>query len=184
VPLLYIRRFADEFRRTNEARYKSTSPWAVTTELPKLRVVDNAITKGEGYTSPGKSHTRVVRTGIFRKQAVTEQSGSGGSWKLDTTVQFDKIFMCPVTGREFTDADLKAYKDALHQECEDFARDKADGIEYYSDPATLNIVIKLKDNTVETFTQSEWLQIMDDKRLPETLPNNNGSDSKEAPDVQ
>lgn len=124
----YMKRSAERFREDNKARFKTTSPWAITTELPTLRIANNVLTNGRGYT--GK--------------------GGQGRWRLDSKVQFDKVYLCPETSREFTDDDLKRYYDNLYLEQEAFARESVDGAMFTRDPSTLNMVVRFKDGTVET----------------------------------
>ena len=162
VKMAILKRYANEFREANKERYKTTSPYALTTKLPQLRIVDNAIQTGKGDPIHVSTSSHAIR-GFFGgvKGVVNNTSGGGGGWKLDTKVQFDKVYMCPVTNREFTDDDMETYKDHLHQECRMFAENKLTGnkLEILLSPGTLDITIRLGDN-IETFTYENFMKFI------------------------
>lgn len=114
----YIERLAKEYHETHKDEYETTSPYALTRKLPTLRIVDNVLTSGSGHTDPISSHSTVIR-GFFGgvKGISSRSSGGGGRWEVDSKVQFDKVYLCPETGREFTDADMEKYREQLRNRC-------------------------------------------------------------------
>jgi len=157
-----LKRYAEEFRKANINRYESTSPYAVTTKLPELRIVDNAIHTGKGDPISISTSSHVIR-GFFGgvKGVVNNTHGGGGGWKLDTMVQFDKIYMCPVTHREFTDEDMQDYKDRLYNECRAYAENKlnSETLEIFTNPGTLDISIRIGNN-VENYSQEAFYKLI------------------------
>lgn len=119
--------FAGYFARLYYLEHKdeinSTSPYAVTDKLPKMRVVDNPITKGSWQVSALHSTDHY---GIFGGYKGSSVSGGGGGGSIDTKVQFDHISLCPVTGREYTDEELKKYHDDWHYAVERHGRREAE----------------------------------------------------------
>lgn len=156
-----MKRYDDEFREANKERFESTSPYAVTNELPTLRVVDNAIQTGKGDPISIGTSSNVVR-GFFGgvKGVINNTKGSGGGWKLDTKVQFDKVYMCSVTNREFTDEDMEKYMKGLRREGREYAENKVgEHITIITIPTTTNIIVRT-DAGDEEFTQEEFYKFI------------------------
>jgi hypothetical protein len=131
--------YAKEFREQNKDHFTTKSPYAITTEQPTSRLVDNPITKGSWSCSgPQVSVERGFFGGI--KDVSVEGGGRGGN--IDTTVQFDEIFLCPVTHREFLTKDLDDYFEELRKEQDCYAwqktRKKINGA--HIDSNTLNVI--------------------------------------------
>lgn len=125
VELLLRKLHATIKRSQLEKKFESKSPYAVTSQTPTSRLVDNAITKGSWRTSPINTS---AQHGIFGKMRIVRVGGGESNGSIDTTVQFDEIFMCPVTGREFLKKDLDDYKKGLENEL----RHYVDGMVYTS----------------------------------------------------
>ena len=127
----FVEKFSKEFRDEHKKEYKSTSPYAITTKIPTLRIVDNPIITGEGHTDSISSHSTVYR-GFFGgvKGVANSVSGGGGNWNLDTKVQFDKIYLCPVTNREFTDKDMDNYLHKLNNQRRKYVESKLEDFRY------------------------------------------------------
>jgi len=121
----FVEKFSKEFRDKHKKEYETTSPYATTTKLPTLRIVDNPIITGKGHTNSISSHSTVYR-GFFGgvKGVANSVSGGGGNWNIDTEVQFDKIYLCPVTNREFTDGDMDEYFKNLNMQKRNEVEDK------------------------------------------------------------
>lgn len=131
--------FGRKFYKEHEAEINSTSPYAVTDKTPTMRIVDNPITEGSWRVSP--VHSSVSR-GFFGGVRDVTISGGGGGGSMTTKVQFDRISMCPVTKREFTDADLERYhKDWMYQ-VESFAKDNVKALKCSTDPISMSIIIQ------------------------------------------
>jgi hypothetical protein len=139
VERMFAAYFARKFYIEHRAEAESTSPYAVTDKIPTMRIVDNPITKGQGHIS--SVHSSVTR-GFFGGIKGFSASGGGGSWELDTKVQFDHISMCPVTGREFTDAELKKHHDDWDYRIESHGRTEAKQLTHYEDPGTGTITFR------------------------------------------
>lgn len=138
---------ADEFYQQNIKRFESKSPYAVTDKDAGVRIVDNVILKGHGFLSTIKTKTQIVK-----RKPITDVSGGGGSWNLDSKVQFDKIYTCPVTKREFTQEDLSLYWANLRQEQKNYAAARVNFIECWNNPATRSIHVRYgedKEHAIE-----------------------------------
>lgn len=131
---VFLRFFGHRYYKQHEKEIKSTSPYAVTDKLPKMRVVDNPIISGKGHTDSISSHSTVYR-GFFGgvKGVANSVSGGGGNWKLDTEIRFDHISMCPVTGREFTDEELEKYHEKWISDVTSFAKNELHYLKYSED---------------------------------------------------
>lgn len=138
LELLLMKLHSTVKRGELEKEFNSTSPYAVTTKQPTSRIVDNAITKGDWHTSP--VHSSVSR-GFFGGVKDVRVSGGDGRGSIDTKVQFDEIFKCPVTGREFLQKDLDQYKHNLRREVDDYVTEKLKTAAVESSPMTLDIRI-------------------------------------------
>lgn len=121
-----------------EDKLKSTSPFAITSKIPTSRIVDNAIIKGEMNIAPVQAN--VVR-GFFGGVRGVSVRGGDGRGRIETTVQFDTIYKCPVTGQEFRREDMESHKRNLESEVKWYVEDKLKTTIAENDSMTLKIRI-------------------------------------------
>jgi len=134
LKMIYMKPFYEKFKENNKDRFESTSPFAVTKEIPSMRIDSSPIITGG--------------SGWFKGQI----------W-IDTQVQQEKIYLCPVTHQEFTAKDIDEYKEGLRDEAMQYAKNKVGTISYSFDHATLNVVINTKDKRY-VYTSTEFNDLL------------------------
>lgn len=130
IQILYAKRYAEEYRKRHKEEYYSLSPYAPTSKTPTMRIVDNAIITGSGYTD---EITSTDHYGFFGGYQGSSQSGGGGSWEINTEVQFDRIYLCPVTGQEFLASDLKEYRNIQFEKLREWSLAQVDKLRIRED---------------------------------------------------
>lgn len=130
IEILYIKRYSKLYREDHKAEYYSTSPYAPTDKTARMRIVDNAITKGHGHTDEVSSTNHYGFFGGFKGSSL---SGGGGDWEIDTEVQFDRIYLCPVTGKEFLEKDLSEHKSSQLAKLKDWVEEQMRNTRFATD---------------------------------------------------
>jgi hypothetical protein len=112
-------KYTRDYLKGHDAEYKSTSPYAVTDKVASSRISITPVT----YTA---------------------MNPMNGHEYIDTDIERETIFKCPVTNKEFRAEDLSRYTEKVFNEAKRYGAEQAEGLGYLQRVGTIDWVVRGK----------------------------------------